>query len=109
MRIRMGRAPLGLAAGAALLLMLSGCAYYDYYDPYYGGYYRPYYSGYYRPYYGYHSGYYDGHYGPFIGGYWAGDGTFAYRDRYRRYYRDYGRHFRRHSFPGGRPFRYRGY
>jgi hypothetical protein len=103
-----GKTPLRLAVGAALMLGLGGCVYYDdgyYYDRYpghYGG--GAYYGG------GY-DGYYDGYYGPYFGGYWANDGYFYYRDRNRRYYRDHNRHFRRDHFHGGRPFRserYRG-
>lgn len=78
MRTRMKQALLRLAAGTALLLMLSGCAYYPrYYDPYYGGYNRPYY--------GYPSGYYDGYNRPYYGG-----ARYYYRDRYR--YRGYRRY-----------------
>jgi hypothetical protein len=100
MSVSLAKKPLHLAVGAALLLTLGGCVYYD--DPYY--YDRGYPGSYYDDgYYG--DGYYDGYYGPYIGGYWASDGYFYYRDRGHRYYRDSGRHFRRHHFHGGRPFR----
>lgn len=123
MRVSIGKTALGVAAGAALMLSLSGCVYYDdgYYDRYtgyHGGVYE--YDGYarYRYYHGGaaysyerypYDGYYDGYYGPYYGGYWANDGFFYYRDANRRYFRDHDGHFRREHFDGGRPFRADGY
>jgi len=87
MRTRIGRRPLLLATGAALVLALGGCAYQG--DGIYDGYY---------------DGYYDGFYGPYAGGYWAIDGFFYYWRDGQRYHRDDGRHFRRDRFPGGHRF-----
>ncbi len=92
MRTRIGKRPLLLAVGAALVLSLGGCAYGG---P--GGYYDGYYDSYY-------DGYYDDFYGPYAGGYWANDGFFYYWSQNQRYHRDDGRHFRRDRFPGGKPF-----
>lgn len=101
MGVSLVKRPFQLAVGAALLLTLGGCVYYDdgyYYDRRYPGSYD---GGYYDDY----DGYYDGYYGPYVGGYWASDGYFYYRDRGHRYFRDRNRHFRRDHFHGGRPFR----